>query len=82
VNRLETTAFADPEHPFADRPAPRTPIEEQARAIVNEEARDAYGAAFRAGALVTLLAFPFSLTMRRKPGDVQQVPQAVPAAAG
>ena len=49
---------------------PRTPVEEQARAIVNEQVRDAYGAAFRVGALVTLLAIPFTLTMRRKPGDV------------
>ena len=69
-----STAFADPDDPFAERPAPRTPIEEQARAIVNEEMRDAYGAAFRAGALVTLLAFPFALTMRRKPGDVHEGP--------
>jgi EmrB/QacA subfamily drug resistance transporter len=79
--RLETTAFADPEDPFAERPAPRTPTEEEARNIVNEEVRDAYGAAFRAGALVTLAAFPFSLTMRRKPGDVQEFPAGAPAAA-
>jgi hypothetical protein len=80
-NRLETTAFADPDDPFAERPEPRTPIEEEARAIVNEEIRDAYGAAFRAGALVTLLAFPFALTMRRKPGDMHAGPEAAAVAA-
>ena len=77
---LEKQAFADPKNPFADRPAPRTPVEEKARGIVNEQVRDAYGAAFRAGALVTLLAFPFTLTMRRKPGDVQG-PELAAAAA-
>jgi EmrB/QacA subfamily drug resistance transporter len=81
TNRLDTTAFADPDDPFAERPEPRTPIEEEARAIVNEEIRDAYGAAFRAGALVTLLAFPFALTMRRKPGDVHAGPEAAAVAA-
>jgi EmrB/QacA subfamily drug resistance transporter len=34
--------------------------------------RDAYAAAFRVGALVVLLAIPFSLTMRRKPSDVHR----------
>ena len=75
------TAFADPDDPFAERPAPQTPTEEQAREIVNEEVRDAYGAAFRAGGLVTLLALPFALTMRRKPGDVQEAGPAAAAAA-
>jgi len=79
-DRLETTAFADPEQPFAERPAPRTPVEDEAIRIVDEEVRDAYGAAFRAGGLVALLAFPFSLTMRRKPADVQQVETAAAAA--
>jgi hypothetical protein len=79
--RLDSTAFANPDDPFAERPAPRTPIEKEARAIVNEEISDAYGAAFTAGALVTLLAFPFALTMRRKPGDVHEGPAATAAAA-
>ena len=48
---------------------------------MNEQVRDAYGAAFTAGALVTLLAFPFTLTMRRKPGDVQGPELAAAAAA-
>ncbi len=52
------------------------------------ELRDAYADTFRVGAFVVLLAIPFSLTMRRKPSDVQreQVPEAreaaVVAAAG
>ena len=40
--------------------------------VGREELRDAYGARSAAGAVVTLLAIPFSLTMRRKPGDVQE----------
>ena len=80
-SRLQSTAFADPDDPFAARPEPRTPVEEQARSVVNEEIRDAYGAAYRVGALVTLLAFPFALTMTRKPGEVQSAP-VLAAAAG
>jgi hypothetical protein len=34
-----------------------------------EHARDAYAAAFRVAAFVTLLAIPFTLTMRRRPGE-------------
>jgi MFS family permease len=45
-----------------------------------EVVRDAYGAAFRVAALVTLLAIPFSLMMRRSP--VQVAAAEVPAAAG
>jgi EmrB/QacA subfamily drug resistance transporter len=59
---------------------------ENASAAVKEEVRDAYGAAFRAGAIVVLLAIPFSLTMRRKPSDVHPAertpePEPAPAAA-
>jgi MFS family permease len=78
---LEAAVFADPDDPFAERPAPQTPVEEEAQAIVDEEVRDAYGAAFRVGALVTLVALPFSLTMRRKPGDAHAAPAAAAAAA-
>ena len=78
--QLAQTAFADPDDPFAERPAPQTPTEEQARNIVNEEVRDAYGAAFRAGGLVTLLALPFAWTMRRKPGEVARGPVQAAAA--
>ena len=45
---------------------------EKADHILHEELRDAYGAAFRVGAFVVLLAIPFSWTMRRKPSDVQR----------
>ena len=66
--RSSSAALADPDDPFAERP--RRDADRRAGAtIVNEEVRDAYGAAFRAGALVTLLASPFALTMRRKPGE-------------
>ena len=68
---LERTAFPNQAEPAAVRPEPRTPVEERARLVVDEELRDAYGAAFRVGAFVILLAIPFSWTMRRKPSDVQ-----------
>jgi EmrB/QacA subfamily drug resistance transporter len=45
------------------------------------ELRDAYADAFRTGAFVVLLAIPFSLTMRRKPSDVQHGEAPAAAAA-
>ncbi|MGH2980165.1 MAG: MFS transporter [Solirubrobacterales bacterium] len=54
----------------------------RAREIVDEELRDAYGRAFLVGGLVTLVAIPFSFTMRRKPSDVHEVAEAAAAAAG
>jgi EmrB/QacA subfamily drug resistance transporter len=68
--RLSRAVFVDPSNPSVDRPEPRTPIEHQARTIVDEQVRDSFGAAFRVAALVALLAIPFSLTMRRRPSDV------------
>ena len=44
-----------------------------------EEVRDAYGAAFRVAAFVTLLAIPFSLTMRRSPTDAAPAEAPAPA---
>ena len=58
---------------------PRTPFERRAQEVVKEHVRDAYGAAFRVAALVTLLAIPFSLTMRRRPVEFAQ-PEAAAAA--
>ena len=55
---------------------------ERATQIVKEELRDAYGAAFRVGAFVILLAIPFSWTMRLKPSDVHDEAPAAAAAAG
>jgi hypothetical protein len=56
----------------------------RAQNVVDEHVRDAYGAAFRVAALVTLLAIPFSLTMRRRPGEVAsaEVPAPAHAVAG
>jgi hypothetical protein len=78
---LESVAFRDPGDPSAERPKPRTPTERRASAIVSEKVRDSYGAAFRVAALVTLLAIPFSLTMRRRPMEVH-APTEVAAASG
>jgi MFS family permease len=79
--RLDRVAFANPSEPAAERPEPRTPVERQAKEIVDQEVRDSYADAFRVAALVTLLAIPFSLTMRRRPGEAA-VPQPEAAAAG
>jgi EmrB/QacA subfamily drug resistance transporter len=80
--QVSRAAFTDPRNP-SERPAPaRTPVEVQARHIVNEHVRDSYGAAMRVAAFVTLLGIPFSLTMRRRPGEVgERAPDAAPAAA-
>jgi EmrB/QacA subfamily drug resistance transporter len=77
---LDRVVFANPSEPSAERPEPRTPLERKARGIVNEEVRDSFGAAFLVAALVTLLAIPFSLTMRRRPSEA--APAEVPPAAG
>jgi MFS family permease len=52
-------------------PVPKTPLARRARGIVAEHVRNSYAAALRVAALVTLLGIPFSLTMRRRPGEDQ-----------
>jgi hypothetical protein len=54
---------------------------EQAREIVREEARDAYGKAFLVGGFVVLLGIPFSLTMRQGPSDVHRGSEVAAAPA-
>jgi hypothetical protein len=78
--RLERRVIVDPNNPSASPPKARTPIEREALDRVKEQVRDAYGAAFRVGAFVVLLAIPFSLTMRRRPGEVAEA--AAAAAVG
>jgi MFS family permease len=75
--QVDRAAFFDPSNPNAKRTAARTPVQERARVAVDEQVRDAYGVTFRVGAWITLLAIPFSLTMRRKPSDIQ--PEGAPA---
>jgi EmrB/QacA subfamily drug resistance transporter len=72
----------DPESPSTTKQEPRTPLEQQASEIIDEHVRDSYGAAIRTAGFVTLLAIPFSLTMRRRPGDVAAPEVAAAAAAG
>ncbi len=67
--------------PGAVLPNPKTPFEREARGIVRAQVRDSYGAAFRVAGLVTLLAVPFSLTMRRSP-TAHAAAAAAAAAAG
>ncbi len=78
---LERVAVPNQAEPSAERPEPRTRVEARARRVVDEELSDAYGAAFRVGAFVVLLAIPFSWTMRGKPSDFQAQPAAAAAAA-
>jgi EmrB/QacA subfamily drug resistance transporter len=59
-----------------------TPFVRRAAEIWNEEIGDAYGNAFFVGGFVVLLGIPFSLTMRRKPSDVQRAETAAAVAAG
>jgi len=59
----------------ATRPAPA-----QAREIVREETRDAYGKAFLVGGFVVLVGIPFALTMRRGPSDVHRGSEVAAAA--
>jgi hypothetical protein len=69
VNRA---AFFNPQNPSAGTQiAPRTQVQRKARLIVDEHVRNAYGAAMGVAAFVTLLGIPFSLTMRRRPGEAQ-----------
>jgi EmrB/QacA subfamily drug resistance transporter len=79
---LRKIVFVDPSNPGAERLEPRTPTERQAQHIVNEQVRDSYGVAFRVAALVTLLAIPFSLTMRRRPTEAHAPAEAAVAASG
>jgi EmrB/QacA subfamily drug resistance transporter len=80
--RIERSAFSDASNP-SERPSPpRTPLERRARRIVDEHVRDSFGAAMRVAAFVTLLGIPFSLTMRRRPGDLRAPETAAAAAAG
>jgi len=52
------------------------------QAHTQEALRDAYGNAFLVGGLIVLIGIPFSLTMRRKPSDVQRAETAAAVAAG
>jgi EmrB/QacA subfamily drug resistance transporter len=79
-SRLARTAFVDPSDPSVRRPPARTPVERRAQTIVNEQVRDSYADAFRVAALVTLLAIPFSLTMRRRPGEMAASAEAAAVA--
>jgi MFS family permease len=73
--------FRDPGAASDHRIEPRTPLEKKAQLIVDEHLRDAYGEAIRTAAFVALLAVPFSLTMRRRPGESASPEMAAAAAA-
>jgi hypothetical protein len=77
---VSRTAFFNPQEPSGRKAKPRTPIERQARATVDEHVRNSYSEAMRVAAFVTLLGIPFSLTMRRRPGEARS-PQMAPAVA-
>jgi EmrB/QacA subfamily drug resistance transporter len=73
--------FRDAGTPSDRRIEPRTPLEKKAQLIVDDHLRDAYGAAIRTAAFAVLLAVPFSLTMRRRPGEAASPEMAAAAAA-
>jgi MFS family permease len=79
--RLERSSFPNPERPSEAPPPARTQLERRAREIVDEHVRDSYAAAIRTAGLVALLAVPFSLTMRRRPGEAASPEMAAAAAA-
>ena len=81
-SRLRRAAFPNPTEPSQKPPPARTPTEREARVIVGEHVRDSYGAAMRTAGFVTLLAIPFSLTMRRRPAEAASPEMATAAAAG
>jgi EmrB/QacA subfamily drug resistance transporter len=79
---VKRAAFFDPQNPSTTQVTPRTPLQREARVIVDEHVRNAYGAAMGVAAFVTLLGIPFSLTMRRRPGEAASPEMAAaPAAA-
>jgi EmrB/QacA subfamily drug resistance transporter len=80
--QLDRAAFFNPQDPSAGTQlAPRTPVQHKARRIVDEHVRNAYGDAIGVAAFVTLLGIPFSLTMRRRPGEAVSPEMAAAAAA-
>jgi EmrB/QacA subfamily drug resistance transporter len=80
--QVERAAFFDPQDPSAGTQlAPRTPVQHKARLIFDGHVRNAYGAAIGVAAFVTLLGIPFSLTMRRRPGEAASPEMAAAAAA-
>jgi EmrB/QacA subfamily drug resistance transporter len=68
-SRVAERVLADPSNPAVAAVEAKTGIERRADRIVDEHVRDAFGDALRVAALVTLLAIPFSLTMRRRPAE-------------
>jgi hypothetical protein len=79
--QVKRAALFNPENPSTTEVKPRTPIERRARGVVDEHVRNAYGAAIGVAAFVTLLGIPFSLTMRRRPGEAASPQMAAAAAA-
>lgn len=77
---LVEQALAEPEGGDSPRFEPRTPAEREVAAAAADVRRDAFAAGFRVGALAVVLALPFALAMRRRPGEAGPAPAA--AAAG
>jgi EmrB/QacA subfamily drug resistance transporter len=82
--RIQRITSYNPQNPSNTPPPVRTQIERRAKQIVDEHVRDSYSVAFRTAAFVAFLAVPFSLTMRRRPGEAAspEMTAAAAAAAG
>ena len=63
-------AFADPAREGARPFEPRGALEREVATLAREAARDGFAAGFRVAALAVLLAVPFSLLLRRRPGEL------------
>ena len=79
-SRVTERVLVDPSDPATRPSEPATGLERRADRIVDEHVRDAFGAALRVAAFVTLLGIPFSLAMRRRPGEGAVAEVAPPAA--
>ena len=73
-------AFAGRAGEGAEPFVPRDAVERRTAVLAADAARDAFAASFRVAALCVVLAMPFTLTMRRSPGEVHAAPAV--AAAG
>jgi EmrB/QacA subfamily drug resistance transporter len=62
-------AFADPAREGGEPFRPRGELERRVGGLAREAARDGFAAGFRVAALAVLLAVPFSLLLRRRPGE-------------
>lgn len=77
--RLVAEALAAPGDGGTRQQQPSGPLERRVAAAAADARRDAFAAGFRVAALAVLLALPFTLAMRRRPGEVHVAAAAASA---